>query len=70
MPQTSGNVKQPWEVLNDILGKKTESTFPNDVSYVNYQSTDRKEIVNVLNIYFVDIGPKLSQSISNQNSSF
>ena len=50
--------------------KKTESTFPKDVSYVNDHSTDPKEIVNILIRYFVDIGPKLSQSISNQSSSF
>ena len=67
--EVTGNVKQTWEVLNSILGKKGESVYPKDLTYENDHSTDPKEIVNILNRYFVEIGPKLSRSIP-QSTSF
>ena len=43
----SGNIKETWGVLNNLLGKKRSSVFPTNLKYENNESCDQKEIVNI-----------------------
>lgn len=67
---TSGNTSLTWEILNEILGKTKSREFPEELHFNNIKTKDPKEIVNILNNYFVNIGTNLSKSTGSSNSSF
>ena len=68
--EASGNSKQTWKVINQILNRN--SSGPNVIKSLNVDDnevTSPEGIVNTLNDYFVSIGEKLSNNIPAVNSS-
>ena len=63
------NIKQTWTVIRDTLQRKTKCEIPNKFTIDNRTITDRGEIVNEFNIYFVNIGRLLSEPILVKNIS-
>ena len=66
----SGQTSTTWKVLNDILGKSKGKDFPMELRDDNGATTDPKEMVDILNRYFVNIGINLSNSTNARKSSF
>ena len=67
---TSGQSSNTWKVLNELLGKSKGKDFPTELQVNDEITSDPKEMVNVLNSYFVNIGISLSNSSSSGGTSF
>ena len=60
----SGNLKVTWKILNDLMGKKSDSTQINDLKTENSASlSDPEKINECLNTHFTNVGPKLASEI-------
>ena len=60
----SGNLKATWKILNDLMGKKSDSTRINDLkTETSGPLSDPKKIAEYLNIHFTNVGPKLASEI-------
>ena len=53
------------EIMKEIIGNKrvTNAPLPNFITVKNKEIFDKKEIAEIFNGYFVNIGPKLAASI-------
>ena len=64
------NISKQWELINLILQRNRKQTqtinklVTNDYTIV----TDRKDICNELNNFFVNVGPNLASKISNSGT--
>ena len=69
---TKRNIKQTWQLVNDVINrKKKETVYVTEFKKDNEHVTNRKEIVNRFNDYFVNDGPNLAKKITaNTNLSF
>ena len=60
----SGNLKATWKILNDLMGKKSDSTQINDLKTENSGPlSDPEKIAEYLNIHFTNVWPKLASEI-------
>ena len=67
---TKGKRKQTWQI-DVVNGKNKEKVHFTEFKKDNEPVTDRKEIVNRFNEYFVNVGPNLSKKApANTNFSF
>ena len=65
------NISKQWAVINDLLGKTTNqnNAIHKMLKHDKQITKNKDEISNVLNDYFVNIGPNLSAKINNQSMS-
>jgi hypothetical protein len=65
------NPKQAWSTINDILGRKKDTTI-NELKLGNDTITSPVTMANCLNDYFTNIGGKIGDSCSEytQNLNF
>ena len=63
------NVIKTWSVIKDIINKKKVNKIQTSFSINNSNVTDKKDISNSFNDYFVSIGPELSKNIPVYNIS-
>lgn len=65
-----GDLKKTWCHINSILGKKKHNTMPNNMYLDNLKFSSQHDIVNQFNSYFINVGQKLSKSVSSPSHSF
>ena len=65
-----GDMKKTWSHINNVLGNKRQSTMPSQMFLDNHKFTSKHNIVNQFNTYFVNVGKKLQNSISNSTQSY
>ena len=65
------NISKQWAVINDLLGKTTNqnNAVHKMLKHDKQMTKNKHEISNMLNDYFVNIGPNLSAKINNQSLS-
>ena len=57
-------MKQTWKHINQVLqSKRKENNFPNKFTLNGLTITNKQEIADAFNKYFVDIGPELANKI-------
>lgn len=62
----SGNLKETWKNINEILNRdKRSKRISKHFIHNNTKITDHKQIANLFNDYFTNIGPNLANKISN-----
>lgn len=61
--RSTNNCKATWKIINEILHKTNKSVTINEIIQNNNSYTKPQDIANILNEYFVNIGPNLSQQI-------
>ena len=54
------NLKQTWKILNDLLGRRRKSSFPDCFNINGTVSSDFKTIADSFNNFFINVGPRLS----------
>ena len=59
------NVKKTWDVIKEVIGntKPISHTLPKRLVINNAEIYDKKSIAEQFNKYFVNVGPKLAESI-------
>ena len=58
-------MKKTWQVINDTLSRnKTDKSLPDFITIDGEKITEHKEISNIFNKYFANIGTKLASSIN------
>ena len=62
------NPKQAWKTINDILGQNQKQNTVNKIKLPGKTVTSTKELVEVFNDHFTNIGPKLAETIEHDNS--
>ena len=69
MNNLSKNPKKMWNFVNHKIDKKNKkATIDKINSDLNNQVTDNvKEVSNIFNRFFIDVGPNLARTIVNQN---
>ena len=55
--------KRTWDVLKEILGTKAKSQSPQCLMTEGGVTTNRDEICEIFNNFFVEIGPKINASV-------
>ena len=59
--KVKNDIKGTWKTINGILNKtKRKKMFPKIFKDNGIVYTDKKNIVNIFNTFFTEIGPKLS----------
>ena len=57
-------LKKTWETIADVMSKsKIQNKFPAQFNINEKQITDKKEIAEKLNNFFINIGPKLANEL-------
>ena len=60
----SGNPKATWKMLNDLMGRKSDSTQIIDLKTENSGPLlDPEKIAECLNVHVINVGPKLASEI-------
>ena len=62
------NPKHAWKTVNEILGRSRRQNIINEINLPEKTVTSTKELVNVFNDYFTDIGPKLAEKIEYEHN--
>ena len=58
-------MKKTWQVINDTLSRnKKDKSLPEYIIIDGEKITEHKEISNIFNKYFANIGTKLASSIN------
>ena len=60
-------LKQAWKTINDILGRNRKQNIVNEIKLVDKTVTSTEELVEVFNDHFTNIGPKLAETIEQDN---
>ena len=64
------NPKEAWKTINDILGRQRKPTVVNELKLGENSLTNTKDIAEVFNDYFSNIGPDLASKIDTPNLNF
>ena len=62
-----GDSSSTWKLTNNILGRKNKSKTPHTLTQDDDEITDKNEICNIFNRYFVNVGQNLADAIPNNN---
>ena len=64
LKQNKTNLKRSWQTIKSVINKsKQSSTLPNKFLVNNQEITDKKQIVDNFNKYFVNVGASLANNI-------
>ena len=66
----SGNLRKTWKLIGDMTGKVQRENIVGSFTFNGITFTDKNEIVEKLNEYFVNIGSQLAASIQPSNMHF
>ncbi len=58
------NLKMTWNTLNEILKRKNKKVISHKMKVNGKQTSDAKEIADIFNNYFTNIGPNLAKQIT------
>ena len=61
------NPKKAWRTINDVLGRNRKHSTINEIKLPGKTVTSTDELVEVFNDYFSNIGPRLAESVPNDN---
>lgn len=61
--EQKNNIKETWKLIKTLLNKQKSSSETSRFIYNNTIITDKKEIADKFNEYFINIGPNLSKKI-------
>ena len=62
------NLKKTWQIMKDIINRRRKSSSPPEYFDLNGEYiTDKNEISNGFNKFYVNVGPNLSKSLPNHN---
>ena len=62
------NPKHAWKTVNDILGRSRKQNIVNEMNLPGKTVTSTRELVNVFNDYFTDVGPTLAEKIEYEHT--
>ena len=65
-----GNSRKTWEIINEVMGCKSEKAIINKLEFEDKKLTDPTEIAEGFNKFFAEIGPKLSENIEDADTCF
>lgn len=68
--ENTGNPAKTWQIVNDILGRKTKSKECESFTVQGEPISDKQEIANEFNNYFCSVADNLTQTIGDQHPSF
>jgi hypothetical protein len=66
----SGNIRETWKLLGSIFNKNANYEMAQFFTLNNEEITDKKDIVEKFNEYFVSIGSKLASLIPNASCTY
>ena len=64
------NLKQTWNVLNNLLGRSQKNALPTTFKINNMDQSNPEVISNSFNNYFTNIGPNLADKIPTGSDDF
>ena len=63
------NLKQTWKLIGTLVKRKTKGqTFPTRMTHNNRTFTQEKDIAELFNNFFVNIGPTLAREIKTDHT--
>ena len=61
------NLTKIWKIINNVIGKNKVALINNRFKYNGTVITDKKDIANHFNSFFVKVGPNLARKIPSSN---
>ena len=58
------NPKKAWKTINNLLGRKNKQTVVNELKLGDNSLTNPKDIAEVFNDYFANIGQNLASNLT------
>ena len=68
LAKCKGDGKETWKLLKEITGKQKESNPPTAMRVNDILVTEETEVANVLNDFFVSIGPAINSSTAKSDT--
>ena len=66
----SGNVREIWKTINDLMSRKIKSNTINELKVNNLSFTEPSEIADELNKHFTEVGSTLASILPQNNCDF
>ena len=63
----SGNVREIWKTINDLMSRKIKSNTINELKVNNLSFTEPSEIADELNKHFTEVGSTLASTLPQNN---
>lgn len=64
----NNNISKTWSVINQSLNSKNSNSFPDHFNHNNITYSNKLDIANAFNNYFIDIPKVLLENMSSSNS--
>ncbi|CAH3121114.1 unnamed protein product, partial [Porites lobata] len=61
----AGDQRKTWKTINELTSRKSNKTIINEIQYQGLKSSNQAEVAELLNTFFIEIGPRLSRNVSN-----
>ena len=66
----AGDQRKTWKTINELTSRKSNKTIINEIQYQGLKSSNQAEVAELLNTFFIEIGPRLSRNVSNVDTTF
>ncbi|CAH3190578.1 unnamed protein product [Porites lobata] len=65
-----GDQRKTWKTINESTSRKSNKTIINEIQYQGLKSSNQAEVAELLNTFFIEIGPRLSRNVSNVDTTY
>ena len=66
----AGDQRKTWKTINELTSRKSNKTVMNEIQYQGQKTNSRAEVSELLNTFFVEIGPSLSRNVANVDTTY
>ena len=66
----AGDQRKTWKTINELTSRKSNKTIINEIQYQGLKSSNQAEVAELLNTFFIEIGPRLSRNVSNVDTTY
>ncbi|XP_071943453.1 uncharacterized protein [Antedon mediterranea] len=66
--KNKNNMKETWNAINQLLGRKKKSKLPSNLKHVTETYTNPETKSDAFNSYFINIGKQLADKINHDNN--
>ena len=69
-PDCAGDQRKTWKTINELTSRKSNKTEINELQYQGQKTSSKAEVSELLNTFFVEIGPSLSRNVANVDTTY
>ena len=66
----AGDQRKTWKTINELTSRKSNKTVIYEIQYQGQKTNSQAEVSELLNTFFVEIGPSLSRNVANVDTTY